>query len=1038
MPPLYSTSVLHSLNNHQRPDCTDILRETGLLRRPPHRGSGRMFIYNGSTPNSIPSIWSCSRTATSSLRHHNKRHVHLSNLRPLPRSSQPFTKQRHLKLALLNTRSLNNKSLILNEFITDNNLDFLCITETWHKPLDYFLLNQTTPTGYTYIDKPRPEGRGGGVAAIYRKDIKTSTISIPAAHSFEHLTFKLSGPTPLVTAIIYRPPKPNPSFLTDFSDFLTQLSAISPSVLLLGDFNIHIDNDCKSATEFLELLHCFNFTQHVNFPTHSRGHILDLVCSTGLTLHHLSSFNLNISDHLAIITDIDIPIPTIKDKRTISFRNLKSISPSALTTSLASKISSSPPPLTDNPSDLTKFYNETLSSCLHQLAPIKTKTVSFTHSAPWYTPELHKMKSRKRQLERLYKKTGLTVHLQTFTDYLLQYKDALNTTRSTYYSHLIHAGSTNPKALFSIVNKLLKPSDNTSKSFTTDKCNSFLSFFQSKIDNIYNNLSSAPAPTACNPTPSSAPPPFASQPLSQFCPVSPGELPKIMTGMKTTTCVLDPIPSHLIKDSLPAISTLITEIINSSLKSGSVPRSLKLAAVTPILKKPGLNPDIMSNFRPISNLPFLSKILERIVATQLKTHLCSNELFEPFQSGFRSQHSTETALLKVTNDILLSADSGHLTILILLDLTAAFDTINHTILLSRLESSLSITGTALSWLKSYLTDRQQFIHINNCTSSTAPLSQGVPQGSVLGPLLFILYLLPIGNIIRHHGLHFHCYADDIQLYISTKSITPATHFTLSNCLTDIKSWMHSNFLKLNCDKSDLIIIGPKSLTKTTDSFHLTIDNSTLSPSPHSRNLGVIFDNNLSFEHHINQITRTAFFHLKNIARLRPSLSFSAAETLIHAFITSRIDYCNSILYGTPSKTLNKLQYIHNSAARMLTHTRTRDHITPILQNLHWLPVPQRIQFKILLLTHKALHNQAPSYLTDLLHRHNPSRSLRSSEANLLTPPPRTKHRTWGDRAFSVAAPSLWNSLPKHIRYCTDLPTFKSLTKTHLFKIAFNV
>ncbi|KAK9528429.1 hypothetical protein VZT92_012591 [Zoarces viviparus] len=132
----------------------------------------------------------------------------------------------------------------------------------------------------------------------------------------------------------------------------------------------------------------------------------------------------------------------------------------------------------------------------------------------------------------------------------------------------------------------------------------------------------------------------------------------------------------------------------------------------------------------------------------------------------------------------------------------------------------------------------------------------------------------------------------------------------------------------------MIIIGPKSLTKTCHNFCLTIDNSTLSPSPHICNLGLMFDSNLSFEHHFKQITRTAFFHLKNIARLCPSLSSSAAETLILAFITSRIDYCNSILHGTSSKILNKLQYIQNSAARLLTHTRSRDHITPALQNLH--------------------------------------------------------------------------------------------------------
>lgn len=360
MSPLYSVSDLCGFNNYLRPDCWVVLQQHGILRQnhPSHRGSGRMSTYNFTSRNSIPSLWSC-RNRTSSLRHHNKQHVNLSNLRPLPQSSQPITKQRHLKLALLNTRSLNNnKSLILNEFITDTNLDF---------------------------------------SASLKHGINPLTIS-PS-------TRPLSGPTPLVIAVIYCPPKPYPSFFSDFSDFLTQLCSISPTILLLGDFNIHIDNaECKSATEFLELLQCFNFIQHIDFPTHNRGHILDLVCSTGLTIPHLSSLNLNISDHLAITMDIDIPIPFPKAKRNISFRNLKTIYPATLTASLASTMSSSPSPLSDNPSVLVNYYNNTLSSCLDQLAPITTRIVSFKHSAPWYPSELHQMKSRKRQLERLCKK----------------------------------------------------------------------------------------------------------------------------------------------------------------------------------------------------------------------------------------------------------------------------------------------------------------------------------------------------------------------------------------------------------------------------------------------------------------------------------------------------------------------------------------------------------------------------------------------------------------------------------------------------------
>nr|XP_033938439.1 uncharacterized protein LOC117446386 [Pseudochaenichthys georgianus] len=298
------------------------------------------------------------------------------------------------------------------------------------------------------------------------------------------------------------------------------------------------------------------------------------------------------------------------------------------------------------------------------------------------------------------------------------------------------------------------------------------------------------------------------------------------------------------------------------------------------------------------------------------------------------------------------------------------------------------------------------------------------------------YMLPLGNIIRNHSVNFHCYADDTQLYLSIKPDEINHQNKIQDCLKDLKMWMTLNFLMLNTTKTEVIVLGPKNLRNKLSKDILTMDGINLASSETVRNLGVIFDQDLSFNAHIKSISRTAYFHLRNIAKIRHILPQNDAEKLVHAFVTSRLDYCNSLLSGSNKKSIKSLQLIQNAAARVLTRVRKRDHITPVLAALHWLPIEHRIEFKILLLAYKALNGQAPSYLKELIIPYCPTRALRSKNAGLLVVP-RISKSTMGARAFSYQAPHLWNQLPVCVRAADTLSVFKSALKTFLFDKAYS-
>ena len=314
----------------------------------------------------------------------------------------------------------------------------------------------------------------------------------------------------------------------------------------------------------------------------------------------------------------------------------------------------------------------------------------------------------------------------------------------------------------------------------------------------------------------------------------------------------------------------------------------------------------------------------------------NNNLLENFQSAYKV-HSTEGVMVKVQDDILHAIDRNEAVVLLMLDLSAAFDTVSHEILLDRLSQCYGITGSVLKWFASYLSSRTQFVQIECSRSSLCELNCGVPQGSVLGPLLYVLYTSPVADIIKRHNLMYHLYADDTQLYVSFKlgsdDLLSSVKSRIKICVQEINNWMILNGLKLNEEKTELLLLSSRYRPSPSLEF-VRVGGETIQPSSSVRNLGVILDPSADMEDHIKKICKTCHFHLTNISKIRTYLDRESAEAIIHAFVTTNLDYCNAILHGLPKALLNRLQLVQNRAARIVTFTKKYEHITPILIDLH--------------------------------------------------------------------------------------------------------
>jgi len=834
-------------------------------------------------------------------------------------------------------------------------------------------------------------------------------------------------------------------FYEDFSALVESLIAKENSIIL-GDFNIHFDNKHSTVTKkLIEIIKSNNLHQFVDTATQKFGHTLDWVISQSHENKCIKSVvveDYQISDHFVqtIITDLSRPKRPLKY---VTCRNIKGIDPEKFRDDLLSSTLITDPP--KNVDNLVNLYNKTLSNLIDKHAPLKEKLVVDRPCSAWFGDNVRAAKEERRLAENNWRKSGLEIHRQIYKNARNKYTNTVRQAKSQYIQTQLSESAGNPKKTFDIVNSLLNK-DNTSPILPdVDRktaADSLSSYFIEKIASIQESFKPSEHPLSDNEDnlhviePNFIKP-FSGSDLCCLSTVDEDILKKVIARSKKTTCELDPAPTYFLLQFLDTLLPTILNIINLSIVSGIVPSGFKTAIVKPLLKKSGLDPAVFKNYRPVSNLPYVSKLLERVVADQLIVHLNDHDCLDKFQSAYRPGFSTETALLRVTNDILTKINSGNLVLLLLLDLSAAFDTIDHNLLLERLSQEVGIKGLALQWFKSYLIERTQTVVVSTSKSSPETLACGVPQGSVLGPILFSLYTSQLGKLIGNFGIQRHFYADDSQLYNSFPPdpiIARKEVKRLEECCIHVKSWMIKNRLKLNDSKTEAILCGSKAKKDLVRLENIQVGDASILLTESVRDLGLIIDSDLCMTEHITSVLRKCHYQLHLLSKLRPMLTQAAAISIALATIISRLDYCNSTLWGLPSSQLHRLQKVQNTAARIVTRTKKTDHISPVLKSLHWLPIHYRIDYKILCLAYNCWNKTSPLYLQEEVSVYKPSRDLRSISDFRFSLPARseTNKKNSGARSFKNSAPALWNDLPRAIKCAESINIFRKKLKTHLF------
>ena len=899
-----------------------------------------------------------------------------------------------------NCRSINNKLDDIHDILDKAKPNILVLTETWLD--DSFPKGTLSFKGYKHFRKDRShevkqkfkKKNGGGVAIIFKDNIKVTPCKDLNKNDDEIFwaSTRIKNKQLLIGAI-YRPGYCNiQDSISSLEDHLQCAFQKTDRILMIGDLNVNLlattEEDSRQKSALTDLFAIFGMRQVINLPTRVSEKTETLIdhiwVSTSLDVVN-AGITGGISDHSGIFASFDTSLD--KEIKTITSRSYKRYKKENVVKDYINKIANTNFNQLINEgkvSDATEVWSKVVVSICDEHAPEKTTTFnSKTDQVPWYTTEILKLKADKQEALKNSRKTGdkkSKVFLKNISNklkYLKKYE------RKNYFGNKVEEFSDNNKKLWGVL-KEVSGTTNEHDEVLPDAVNDsvadeFNSYFATIGKKIQLDLG---IKFSFRPTPGQGG--FA------FKDVTPEEIEKLIDNLKTAVATgSDRIPSRILKDLKTTISKDITNLINASFKTSVFPDILKHAIITPIYKDKGSH-NSSEFYRPISILPVISKVFERAATNQIVGFLEENNLLFSGQHAYRKSHSTTTALIESTNYIYRQLDNKNHVGLVATDLSKAFDTLSHDLLLSKLQN-MGFGYSSITWLQSYLSNRTQQVKLGPIKSSIETTEAGVPQGSILGPILFITFTADFH--LSFPNCSITSYADDTQILVSGKTKKDLKQ-KIEDTITTAQSWYTKNSLKINPTKTEIMVFNSKESTQPT-SFTVTEDGNSkqILSKKKMKILGVVLDERLTWRDHVKHVKSKASRTIRNLARTTHVLPLKSRKTLYDALVTPHFSYCD-VVWGGASKTLtNDLQKTGNFAARTLLGMKKRESATEALNKLNMMPLERKREVHLGVITHKLLQGKGPKNLvsecqslTKRQHSHN-TRSTKKRDMSIIS------HRT---------------------------------------------